>query len=85
MKRTIPEVTTELAKIRDEYLELLRDGYGREQMSPEEVSGRLAELEDGLRDVFMLSARVRMARALGIEAWLMAEMTGAFPDFLGGQ
>lgn len=84
MSRTIPQVTAELAKIRDEYLEMLRDGFGREQMSPEEQAGRLAELEEGVREVFLLAARVRMASALGITNWLVAEMTGAFPEFLGG-
>ena len=79
-RRKNPEATDEVARLREEYLELIREGLGREGISPEEERGLVTDLEENISDVFMLAAKVRLAQRLGIVDWLKADLTGTFPE-----
>ncbi len=79
-RRKNPEATKEVARLREEYLELIREGMGREGLSPEEERVLFKDLEENITDVFMLAAKVRLAEKLGIVDWLKADLTGTFPE-----
>ena len=79
-RRKIPAVTDEVAKLRDEYLELIREGLGTETPSPAEERAALDDLGEHILELFYLAAKVRLAEKLGITDWLKATVTGAFPE-----
>lgn len=71
------------AQLKDEYRTLLKNGFGASQSLKEEGKSMEA-LEEGIEDIFLLYAKVKMARALGVEHYFAAE-TGhvEMPDDYG--
>lgn len=60
-------VASEVARIRQEYLELVR-GLGVENLSPSEERARVDRLEDALAQVFLFSAQLELAAVLDVYA-----------------
>jgi len=79
-RRKNPAVADEVARLREEYMEMIREGLGRDRLSEDEERDRLDLLEDEITSVFMLYARTRMAERLGITRWLTADFTGDMPE-----
>ncbi len=79
-RRANPKLAKTVAKLRDEYLSLIRDGLGVESLGVAEERDRLNSLEEQLADIFYLHAKVQVAKVLGITDWLRATVTGQFPD-----
>jgi len=75
------KVGRRLAELRSFYLELLAEGLGQDAPSQKDLVAVDDFLESEVVDeCFTLYARVELCRALGIEKYFRAEMTGEWPD-----
>lgn len=70
-----------LAELRAFYLELLAEGLGQDAPSAKDVIEVDEFIEKEVVDAcFQLYARVELCKALGVEKWFRAEVTGEWPD-----
>jgi hypothetical protein len=79
-RRKNPELVDEVVKLREEYLEMLHQGLGMEALSPGEERQRLDAFEERVTEIFIMHAKIRLAKKLGIEDWLRATVTSSFPE-----
>ena len=66
------------AALRSRYLRLMREGLGHDAISPDEERDLIAEIDDACSDVFLLYAKIELARSLGILPWFAAAIAGDF-------
>lgn len=80
----IPKAAQKMAaQLKDEYRALLKNGFGMSQSLKEEGKS-METLEEGIEDIFLLYAKVKMAKTFGVEHYFAAE-TGhvEMPDDYG--
>jgi hypothetical protein len=79
-KKEEPTTVNVVARLKAEYLDMFKRGLGRTDMSDEEERQLREELGEELDKTFRLYARVTLAEQLGVDRWLVAEMTGNMPE-----
>lgn len=62
------------ADLRVGLIDLVKEGFGKEVIGTDEERELQLTLEANMEKVFGLYAQIQMARALGIEDWLAAEI-----------
>lgn len=67
-----------VAALKKRYIQVVERGLGVERLSSDEERSRKDDIDDAISDVYMLYAKVMVAKELNIIPWLAAAMTGQF-------